>query len=89
MTRLMNRHVLPDGQTPIRQVEVGFGEGTVLMSGTMVKLGAPVPFSRATLRSNTGAVFDTMAFHLAARPRSRVFDGRNPKTIRKPGHVVR
>ena len=45
MTRLMNRHILPGGRTPIRQVEVGFEEGAISMSGTMVKLGAPVPFT--------------------------------------------
>lgn len=45
MTRLMNRHILPGGRTPIRQMEVAFNEGTVSMSGTMVKLGTPVPFS--------------------------------------------
>lgn len=49
MTRLMNRHILPGGRTPIRQVEVGFNEGAISMSGTMVKLGAPVPFT-ATAR---------------------------------------
>lgn len=45
MTRLMDRHILPDAHTPIRDVHVTFGEGNIGMSGTMVKLGAPVPFT--------------------------------------------
>lgn len=46
-------------------------------SGTTGGRTKHIPVSRAMLRSNTGAAFDTLAFHLAARPRSRVFGGRN------------
>ncbi len=45
MTRLMNRHILPSAHTAIREVNVGFGDGAITMSGTMVKLGVPVPFT--------------------------------------------
>ncbi len=46
-------------------------------SGTTGGATKRIPVSYAGLRSNTGAGFDTMAFHLAARPDSRVFGGRN------------
>ena len=46
-------------------------------SGTTGGPAKHIPLSRAGLRSNVGAGFDTMAFHLAARPGSRVFGGRN------------
>lgn len=46
-------------------------------SGTTGGTTKRIPVSRAMLRSNTGAAFDTLAFHLTARPRSRVFGGRN------------
>jgi hypothetical protein len=46
-------------------------------SGTTGGTTKRIPVSRAMIRANTGAGFDTMAFHLAARPRSRVFGGRN------------
>lgn len=46
-------------------------------SGTTGGTTKRIPVSRAMMRSNTGAAFDTMAFHLAAPPQSRVFGGRN------------
>lgn len=46
-------------------------------SGTTSGGAKYIPISRAMLRSNRGAALDTMAFHLAARPGSRVFGGRN------------
>ena len=46
-------------------------------SGTTGSTTKRIPVSREGLRSNVGAGFDTMAFHLAARPASRVFGGRN------------
>lgn len=46
-------------------------------SGTTNGTSKYIPISRAMLRANRGAALDTMAFHLAARPRSRVFGGRN------------
>jgi hypothetical protein len=46
-------------------------------SGTTGGTTKRIPVSRAMIRSNTGAAFDAMAFHLAARPHSRVFGGRN------------
>ncbi len=48
-----------------------------LSSGTTGGPAKHIPVSRAALRSNVGAGFDTMAFHLGARPHSRVFAGRN------------
>ena len=45
MTHLMNRHILPTAHTPIKKVAVHFGQGQLSMSGTMVKLGLPVPFT--------------------------------------------
>ncbi len=46
-------------------------------SGTTGGPTKRIPVSRAGMRSNVGAGFDTMAFHLAARPDSKVFGGRN------------
>lgn len=46
-------------------------------SGTTGGPAKHIPVSRAMTRSNTGAAFDTMAFHLSARPQSRVFAGRS------------
>lgn len=46
-------------------------------SGTTGGPAKRIPVSRGMARSNTGAAFDTMAFHLAARPQSRVFGGLN------------
>ncbi len=46
-------------------------------SGTTGGTTKRIPVSYAGMRANTGAGFDTMAFHLAARPHSRVFGGRN------------
>ena len=46
-------------------------------SGTTGGPTKRIPVSRAMLRSNRGAAFDVLAFHLAARPASRVFGGRN------------
>jgi hypothetical protein len=55
MTRLMNRHILPGAHTPIRQVEVTFGDGVIGMSGTLMKLGAPVPFTASATLGPTGS----------------------------------
>ena len=47
-------------------------------SGTTGGTTKRIPVSYAGMRANTGAGFDTMAFHLAARARTRaVFGGRN------------
>jgi GH3 auxin-responsive promoter len=46
-------------------------------SGTTGGPTKRIPVSHAMTRSNTGAGFDTLAFHLAARPASRVFGGAN------------
>jgi len=43
VTALMNRHILPIGNSPIKQVNVTFDDGAISMSGTMVKLGIPMP----------------------------------------------
>jgi hypothetical protein len=45
MTILMDRHILPIGHSPIKHVDVSFNEGSISMSGTMVKVGVPVPFT--------------------------------------------
>lgn len=45
MTVLMDRHILAIGHSPIKHVDVSFNEGSISMSGTMVKLGLPVPFT--------------------------------------------
>ncbi len=46
-------------------------------SGTTGATTKRIPVSRATIRSNRGAGFDTLAFHLAARPHSRPLGGTN------------
>lgn len=46
-------------------------------SGTTGGPTKRIPVSHAMTRSNTGAGFDTLSFHLAARPASRVFGGAN------------
>ena len=46
-------------------------------SGTTGATTKRIPVSYGGVRANTGAGFDTMAFHLAVRPHSRVFGGRN------------
>ncbi len=48
-----------------------------LSSGTTGGDTKRIPVSREMMRSNIGASFDTLVFHLAARPHSRVFGGRN------------
>jgi hypothetical protein len=48
-----------------------------LTSGTTGAATKYIPVSPAMLRSNGGAALDVLVFHLAARPRSRVFGGRN------------
>ena len=45
MTVLMNRHILPLGNSPIKHVDVTFANGELHMSGSMQKLGATVPFT--------------------------------------------
>ena len=55
MTNLMNQHILPSARTPIRHVEVSFGDGAISMSGTMVKLGLPVPFTATATLQPTAA----------------------------------
>ncbi len=46
-------------------------------SGTTSGVTKHIPVSRAMLRSNIRAAFELMVFHLANRPDSRVFGGRN------------
>lgn len=46
-------------------------------SGTTGAATKRIPLSRAMMRANVRAALDAMAFHLAARPHSRVFGGRN------------
>ena len=46
-------------------------------SGTTGGITKRIPVSRAMIRSNEGAGLDTLAFHLEARPHSRVFGGYN------------
>ena len=48
-----------------------------LTSGTTSATSKYIPVSAAMARANTGAGFDTLAFHLANRPHSRLFGGRN------------
>jgi GH3 auxin-responsive promoter len=48
-----------------------------LSSGTTGAATKYIPVSSAMLRSNAGAALDVLAFHLAARPDSRVLGGRN------------
>ena len=61
---LMNRHILPAGNSPIKHVDITFNDGSLSMSGTMVKLGVPVPFTAtATLAPTTGG---DMRVHMTA-----------------------
>jgi hypothetical protein len=53
LTRLMNQHILPRAHTPITHVEVSFKENAIGMSGTLVKLGLPVPFTATATVSAT------------------------------------
>jgi hypothetical protein len=53
VTALMNRHILPMGNSPIKHVDVSFGDGSISMSGTMVKVGVPVPFTATAVLSPT------------------------------------
>jgi len=46
-------------------------------SGTTSGATKRIPVSRAMIRANAGAAFDTLAFHLAARPASRLFAGKS------------
>jgi hypothetical protein len=46
-------------------------------SGTTGGPTKRIPVSRGMIRSNAGAAFDTLAFHLAARPQSRLLGGLN------------
>lgn len=46
-------------------------------SGTTTGVTKYIPVSRAMLRSNTRAAFEVFVHHLAHRPASRVFGGRN------------
>lgn len=46
-------------------------------SGTSTGVTKHIPVSRAMIRANTRAAFDLFTFHLANRPESRVFGGRN------------
>ena len=48
-----------------------------LSSGTTSDTTKRIPVSREMMRCNVGAALDTLVFHLAARPDSRVFGGRN------------
>lgn len=48
-----------------------------LTSGTTGAMTKHIPVSRAMLRANKGAALDTLGWHLAARPRSRLFGGLN------------
>lgn len=48
-----------------------------LTSGTTGGPTKYIPVSRAMLRANRRAALDTLAFHLAARPRSRILGGRS------------
>lgn len=48
-----------------------------LSSGTTGATTKRIPVSRAMVRSNQGAALDLLAFHLRARPDSRVFGGAN------------
>lgn len=54
VTILMNRHILPMGDSPIKHVDVTFNDGSIGMSGTMVKLGVPVPFTATAVLAPTG-----------------------------------
>jgi hypothetical protein len=53
MTELMNRYILPESRGPIKHVEVSFEAGRIRMQGTMVKLGAPVPFTATAVAEPT------------------------------------
>src|SRR3954451_3208718 len=46
-------------------------------SGTTGAVTKRIPVSRAMIRANSGAAMDVLAYHLRARPRSRIFGGRN------------
>lgn len=46
-------------------------------SGTTTGATKYIPVSRAMVRANTRAAFDLFTIHLAARPHSRIFGGRN------------
>ena len=52
MQVLMNRHILPQADTAIKQVSVTFGNGIILMRGTMQK-GVPVGFTAQAVASVT------------------------------------
>lgn len=55
LTILMNRHILASARTAIKEVSARFGDGSVGLSGTMVKLGVPVPFTAAATLEPTGS----------------------------------
>ena len=57
MTVLMNRHILPLGNSTIKHVDMTFGDGGLHMSGTMQKLGATLPF---TAMSPIAAMWSTI-----------------------------
>lgn len=52
---LMNRHILAGGHTAIREVSARFEDGAVALSGTMVKLGLPIPFTATATLEPTPA----------------------------------
>jgi hypothetical protein len=53
MAALMNRWILPSAAAPIREVDVTFGDGVIDMRGTLVKAGAPIPFTATAEASPT------------------------------------
>src|SRR5262249_34499197 len=55
----------------------GLIEFFALSSGTSSGATKFIPLTHEMLRANRRAGLDLLAFHLAARPRSRVFAGRN------------
>ena len=55
LTVLMNRHILPSGRSPIKHVDVTLSDGELHMSGTMEKLGVPLPFTATATLAPTQA----------------------------------
>lgn len=53
MEALMNQYILPSANTAIKRVSISFGDGMILMRGTMQKAGVPIGFTAQAIASPT------------------------------------
>lgn len=53
MEALMNQYILPSANTAIKRVSISFGDGVILMRGTMQKAGVPIGFTAQAVASPT------------------------------------